>query len=187
MTNESRSRLLEIIKEKSLRTGDEFTLTSGRKSTYFIDGKHTSLDPEGSALLAEAMLEATAGDEVVAIGGMTLGADPIVGATVCLSHLRGRPLKGFIVRKEAKGHGTMNQVEGTIDAGDRVIVVEDVTTTGGSALKAVEAVEAVGAEVARIVTMVDRLEGAVACYAERGYAFTAIFTIKDLGVEPGKE
>jgi orotate phosphoribosyltransferase len=181
--DDARSRLLEIIKERSFRRGD-FTLASGKKSTYYVDGKHTTLDPEGSVLLAEAILDLTAEDDANAVGGLTLGADPIVGATVCTSHQRKRPLKGLIVRKEAKDHGTGQQVEGPFKPGDKVIVVEDVTTTGNSAFKAIQAIEAAGGKVVRVVTMLDRLQGAGRFFAEKGYRFSAIFTIRDLGVSP---
>jgi len=184
--SDSRTRLLEVIKERSFRTGD-FTLASGKKSSYYVDGKHTTLDPEGSALLAEAILDLTAEDDAAAVGGLTLGADPIVGATVCMSHGRSRPLKGIIVRKQAKDHGTGNQVEGSFEAGDKVIVVEDVTTTGNSAFQAIQAIEAAGGQVVRVVTMVDRLQGATEFFAEKGYPFSALFTIRDLGVEPEQE
>ena len=178
----NRARLLDIIKEYSFRTGD-FTLTSGKKSSFYVDGKQTTLNPEGSALLAEAILDVCAGDEADAIGGMTLGADPMVGAAIALSHQRASPLRGFIVRKEIKEHGTSRQIEGPIREGDRVIIIEDTTTTGGSAFKAIEAAEAEGMEVVRVVTMVDRLEGAADAFAERGYTFSPIFTARDLGVE----
>lgn len=183
--NTSRARLLEIIRTRSFKTGD-FTLSSGQKSTYYIDGKQTTLDAEGSALLAEAILETIAGDAVTAVGGLTLGADPIVGATVCLSFLRGRPLRGFIVRKEVKAHGTSRPIEGDLRPGEGVAVIEDVTTTGASAFKAIEAVEAAGGRVLRVVSMVDRLQGAEKAFAERGYAFSPIFTLRDLVHEDGR-
>jgi len=178
----SKERLIEIIKEKSFRTG-EFTLVSGLKSDHYIDGKHTTLDPEGSALLAEAILEIVASDSADAIGGLTLGADPMVGSTTAISHIKGTPLKGLIVRKEAKEHGTGNKIEGTLNAGDRVVVVEDVTTTGGSAWKAVESIRASGGEVVRIVTMVDRLQGAGELFAKEGVPFSSVITVRDLGVD----
>lgn len=174
-----RDRLLAIIKEKSFRTG-EFTLSSGQKSPFYIDGKQTTLDPEGSLLVAEAILDLIKDDEAEAIGGLTLGADPIVGATVCLSQERGRPIRGFIVRKESKDHGTGRRIEGPLRQGENCIIVEDVTTTGASALSAIQAVEDFGARVSRVISLVDRLQGASQEFAARGYIFSPIFTIEDL-------
>ncbi len=178
-------RLIQLLKRDALRTGS-FTLASGRSSHYYVDGRTVTLAAEGAAVIGTGVLEAISDlPEVAAVGGLTMGADPIVGATLGLAGLRGRPeLLGFLVRKEAKGHGTGKLVEGPIAAGMSVVVVEDVTTTGGSALQAVAAVEAMGCKVARIVTVLDRLEGAAAAFAAKGLDFKALVTIRDLGVEP---
>jgi orotate phosphoribosyltransferase len=123
--------------------------------------------------------------EVTAVGGLTLGADPIVGATLAMAGVAGRSgLRGFLVRKEAKAHGTGQAVEGPLEHREIVAVVDDVATSGGSSLKAVEAVEALGCKVAIVIAVLDRLEGASDAFAARGLAFKALVTIRDLGVEP---
>ncbi len=180
-----RNHLVHLLKRDALRTG-EFTLASGRKSHYYVDGRKVTLSAEGASAVAAGVLDAIAGrPEIEAVGGLTMGADPIVGATLALAGQGLRPsLKGFLVRKEAKGHGTGKLVEGPIEAGQTVAIVEDVATTGGSALKAVEAVEAMGAKVACVIALLDRLEGAGAAFEARGLDFYALVTIRDLGVEP---
>ena len=180
-----RNHLVHLLKRDALRTG-EFTLASGRKSHYYVDGRKVTLSAEGAAAVAAGVLDAIAGrPEVEAVGGLTMGADPIVGATLALAGQGNRPgLRGFLVRKEAKGHGTGKLVEGPIEVGQTVAIVEDVATTGGSALKAVEAVEAMGGKVACVIALLDRLEGAGAAFEARGLDFYALVTIRDLGVEP---
>jgi orotate phosphoribosyltransferase len=180
-----RSRLVEVLRRDALRTGT-FTLASGRTSHYYVDGRKVTLSAEGAALVGAGVLAAL--DEwpgVVAVGGLTMGADPIVGATLAVAGLHGRSdLRGFLVRKEAKGHGTGQLVEGPLEPGATVVIVEDVTTTGASALRAAIAVEAMGCTVAGVVAMLDRLEGAAEAFAEKAIAFRALATIQDLGVEP---
>ncbi len=180
-----RGRLVALLTRDALRTG-QFTLSSGRTSHYYVDGRKVTLSAEGAEAVAEGVLAALAGwPEVSAVGGLTMGADPIVGATLALAPSRGwGGLRGFLVRKEAKGHGTGRLVEGPVEAGDVVAVVEDVTTTGGSALKAVDAVEAMGGRVACVISMLDRLEGASEAFAGRAIPFLALTAIRDLGVEP---
>ena len=153
-----RDELLQILLQKSFKKG-EFTLASGQKSNYYIDGKRTSLDSRGSYLIARIFLAMLADDVPDALGGLTLGADPIVGAILSLAGMEDLELGGFIVRKEAKGHGTQSLVEGPVGKGTRVVVIEDVVTTGGSSLRAIEAVRAVGAEVNRVLAIVDREQG----------------------------
>jgi orotate phosphoribosyltransferase len=122
---------------------------------------------------------------VAAIGGLTMGADPIVGATLAVAGAGGRGgLRGFLVRKEAKGHGLGKLVEGPVEPGMEVAIVDDVATTGGSSLQAVDAIEAIGCKVRRVIVVLDRLEGAAAAFAARGLDFRALATIRDLGVEP---
>jgi orotate phosphoribosyltransferase len=159
------SELLALLAERSARRGS-FTLASGRHSTLYIDARLTTMSPEGLALIGPlgraAILRARwGGDDVDAIGGLTMGADPIAYAISYASQLAGdRPaLRAFTVRKEAKAHGTGKLVEGPFIAGDRVVIVEDVITTGGSALRAVEAVRAAGGRVAGVLALVDREEG----------------------------
>ena len=145
-----------------------------------------TLSAEGAALVGLGVLELLAGmPEVAAVGGLTMGADPIVGAALALAGAGDRPgLRGFLVRKEAKGHGTGRLVEGPLEPGEAVAIVDDVATTGGSSLKAVEAVEAPGAGWRVVIAMLDRLEGAAAAFEARGLPFRSLLTIRDLGVEP---
>lgn len=179
---ENRERLLQLLKEKALRFG-EFVLASGKRSDYYINGKLISLDPEGLYLLSEIILEKIKDDKVDAVGGMTLGADPMVGGVISLAGQRGLPLRGFIVRKERKDHGTQSQVEGSLRKGDRVVIVEDVSTTGGSSLKAIKVVEELGCRVVKVIALVDRDEGTKETFARGGYEFEPIFTTSDLGIK----
>ena len=169
-----RSRLRDLLRERSLRFGS-FTLASGRKSTFYFDAKQTTLHPEGAHLVATCLLDLIhdEGIEAEAIGGLTLGADPIVCAVVPVSHLRERPLRGFIVRKEPKDHGTGHQVEGAPPPGTPVVVVDDVVTTAGSTLRAIAAAEAVGLHVVAVLCLVDREEGGAEALA--GYRFCPLF------------
>lgn len=181
-TAECRARLAELIKAHALRFGD-FTLASGQKSTYFIDGKLVTLQSEGAYCLARCILDMLEGLEVDAVGGMSLGADPIAGAVVALAGEQGRPLIGFLVRKQQKDHGTRKQVEGPLPDGARVVMLEDVVTTGGSTLDAIGAVEREkGVKVVSVIAMVDRLQGARENLATRGYELKSVFEITELGV-----
>ena len=178
-----RDRLAVILKERALAFGD-FTLASGQKSTYFIDGKQATLESEGAYCLARLILAEIAEDEVDAVGGMTLGADPIVGATLAAAAVEGRALRGFIVRKERKERGMTDQVAGPLRDGDRVVMLEDVVTTGGMTLKAIEAVERErDVAIVKVIAMVDRLQGAQAAIEAEGFELVSIFTIEDLGVQ----
>lgn len=179
------SPLIALLRSRALRTGS-FTLASGRQSHYYVDGRRVTLAADGAALIGAAVLDRLADfGPVAAVGGLTMGADPIVGATLAEAGRRGRgDLLGFLVRKAAKTHGTGQLVEGPVEPGTTVVVVEDVTTTGASALQAVDAVAALGCRVAGIITLLDRLEGAAAAFAARGLAFAPLATIRDLGVEP---
>lgn len=176
-----RTRLSELIQDKALRRG-EFTLASGRKAHYYLDCRLITLDSVGARLVAEGMLDLLAGDMPNLIGGMAVGADPITGAVVALAGIREIPLRGVIVRKEAKGHGTGKYVEGPYAPGESMVVVEDVVTTGGSALTAIERCEEVGLKVRRVLAIVDRLEGGREAFAERGYDLTTLFTVRDFGL-----
>ena len=177
--------LIQLLQDRALRTG-QFTLASGKPSHYYVDGRKVTLAADGARLIASAVLDRI--DQlgaVAAVGGLTMGADPIVGATLALAGAGRRPdLLGFLVRKAAKGHGTGQLVEGPVSTGMGVVIVEDVTTTGGSALQAVDAVEALGCRVVEVVTVLDRLEGAAEAFAARDLPFHALVTIRDLGVEP---
>ena len=175
MLARDRERLKELLREHSLMFG-EFTLRSGKKSSFYFDSKRTTLLPEGAYLVAAEVLHTLreARVEAEAIGGMTLGADPIVCPVAALSHLDGPPLRAFIVRKEAKEHGTGRQIEGLLEPGSRVVVVDDVVTTAGSTLRAIEAVEAAGHTVAAVVCIVDREEGGTEKLSSR-WRFLPIF------------
>ncbi len=182
---DDREALIALLKRDALRTGT-FTLASGRTSHYYVDGRKVTLGAEGAALVGASILRLLADlPSVQAVGGLTMGADPIVGATLALAGTGGRPgLRGFLVRKETKGHGTGRLVEGPVESGMDVVIVDDVATTGGSSLQAVDAVEAIGCRVVRVIAVLDRLEGAEAAFAARGLDFRALVTIRDLGVEP---
>jgi orotate phosphoribosyltransferase len=153
-------RLLSILAERSTRRG-QFTLASGRQSTLYIDARLTTMSPDGLALIGPLALAALrqAGWQVDAIGGLTLGADPISYAIAYASAVTEAPLRAFTVRKEAKAHGTGRLVEGPFREGDRVAVIEDVITTGGSALRAVKAIQDAGGSVSGVLALVDREEG----------------------------
>ncbi len=156
----NRERLRELLKRNSLLFGD-FTLASGRKSSFYFDSKRTTLLPEGAFLTAQEVLHVIRehGIGATAIGGMTLGADPIVCPVAALSHLEGPPMRAFIVRKDAKGHGTGRAIEGAPEPGTKVVVVDDVVTTAESTLRAIEASVAAGLDVVAVVCLVDREEG----------------------------
>ena len=174
----SRARLAEIIRKRSFGRG-EITLASGRKSDFYFNLKPTMLDPEGATLLAELTYEALKDDGLDYIGGLEMGAVPLAGAIAQLSWIKGHPIAAFFVRKKPKEHGAKLAIEGLAKGeslhGKRVVIVEDVTTTGGSALKAVEAVRETGAEVALVLTMVDRDEGATENFAQAGLPFRSLY------------
>lgn len=159
-TEETKKRLMEIILEKSFRYSEEpFTLSSGLKSNFYFDCKKTTLDPEGMNLVGRIIFEMLKDTNVDAVGGLSLGADPIANAVALVSFQEGRPIRPFIVRKEAKGHGTKSKIEGNINAGDRVAVLDDVVTTGASTITALEAAREAGLVVDRVIVLVDREEG----------------------------
>ncbi len=178
---DSKKRLGEILLAKAIKFGD-FTLASGQKSNYYINCRMATLDSEGLYLIAEQMLDKLDGIAIDAVGGLTLGADPIIGAMTALAYQRGQKLVGFIVRKEAKDHGTRNLVEGPLTAGMKVAIVEDVATTGGSAGKAVEAAKAMGCQIIKVMAIVDRRQGAEEKFKEMGIAFDPIFRKEELGL-----
>jgi orotate phosphoribosyltransferase len=175
----ARSRLKEIIAKRSFGLG-EVTLASGRKSHFYFNLKPTMLDPEGAALLAQLSLEALAKEKLDAIGGLEMGAVPISGAVAAMSWISGKPLPNFFVRKKPKEHGAKLLVEGLTKGesltGKTVAIVEDVTTTGESALKAANAAQESGARVSLVLTIVDRQEGATDTFSKAGLRFHALFT-----------
>lgn len=178
-----RGRLLALIREKSLKRAKEgaFRLASGRASPFYFDMKPVLLDPEGANLIADSILRLLAREEFDFIGGLAMGAIPIVGA-VCTRSLASRPVSGFFVRPSQKERGTEGLVEGNIAPDARVVLVEDVTTTGGSALKAAEAVWSMGCTVVKAVTIVDRLEGAKENLKAKGIELVALYTREDFGL-----
>jgi len=181
---DDRARLIELLRELSYERR-KVVLASGRESDFYVDGKQTTLHAEGAALVGKLILEKIRSSELTidGVGGLTMGADPIATATSLLSSLDGGSLvHAFYVRKEAKGHGTKTYVEGrkNLPDGSKVIVVEDTSTTGGSAWKAVERCRNEGLDVVMLLTVVDRLEGAGEFIAERGMTLESLVTIKDL-------
>lgn len=169
-----RARLKTLITELSVLTGREFTLTSGRKSTILFDMKKILLDPEGANLVAQAVVERMADGEADYIGGLAMGAIPLVSA-VCMRSHGIRPVRGFYVREKPKTHGTLNRIDGHIADGAKVILFDDVTTTGGSTMKAVQAVRERGCFVSKVFTIVDRQEGAREALAAEGIELVALF------------
>jgi orotate phosphoribosyltransferase len=173
-----RQKLLAIISRASLLQGREFRLTSGGSSNFFIDLKKTMLDPEGASLLADLLFDKIRSENVDCIGGMETGAIPIV-AVVCMRSWPEKPVKGFFIRKEAKGHGTDQRIDGPLDRGSRVILFEDVTTTGSSLMRAVDQTRQFQCTVLKVIAVVDRLEGAVENFRKAGIIFEALFTRRD--------
>jgi orotate phosphoribosyltransferase len=182
-----REALIALVREKALKFG-EFTLTSGKKASYYLDGKQVTLNPAGARLVAEGILEMLQGDAMpAAVGGMSIGADPITAAVVTMSAVRGTPVAGFMVRRQPKGHGTNQYIEGPVRPGDKVAILEDVVTTGGSSLAAIERAEAFGLNVARVIAIIDRMEGGAEAFASRGYEFSSLLSIRDFGIEPPQD
>jgi orotate phosphoribosyltransferase len=174
-----RQHLLDLLCHLAYKEGD-FVLSSGQKSTYYINGKQVTLHPEGAVATGRILLAMLPSD-TDAVAGLTLGADPIVSAVSVISVYEGRSIPALIIRKEAKGHGTQAYIEGaTLAPGSKVVVLEDVVTTGQSAMKAVERLRAAGYSVDRVLTLVDRQQGGAQFYASQGLQFEAIFTIQDL-------
>jgi orotate phosphoribosyltransferase len=174
-----RARLLEIVKAKSLLKG-RFQLVSGGFSDYYLDMKPTTFDAEGAALVADIVFSLLSEDQdVTAIGGLELGAVPVIVAVVARSWPE-RPIAGFVVRKETKGHGTDQKIDGCFTDKSTVVLIDDVTTKGGSVMQAVRAVRERGATVKKIITLVDRLEGAAENLAAAGIPLVPVFTTRDL-------
>lgn len=183
---EERNRLLTLARQAA--SFGTFTLASGKTSDFYFDGRLVTLHPEGMWLIARAihrLLPEEAG--VTAVGGPTLGADPIATATALVGYREfGRHWDAFLVRKEAKAHGAGKQIEGRpLTAGSRVVVVEDTVTSGGSVLRAIDSIRATGAEIVRVIALLDREEGAAEAFAQAGYAFTPLLTRGDLAESAG--
>jgi orotate phosphoribosyltransferase len=178
-----RQRLIALFHERALKFGD-FTLASGKKSTYYLDGKQISLHSEGLRLVSLGLLDLLKDVPFDAIGGMSIGADPIIGGVLTVAAEQQKSLDGFLVRKEAKGHGTNRFIEGPVRPGAKVIVIDDVVTTGGSALQAVDRIVEFGCTVVGVVGIVDRKEGGAANFAARQLPFRALLAIEDFGITP---
>jgi orotate phosphoribosyltransferase len=177
-----KDKLFSLLERQALKRG-EFVLSSGKTSKYYLDGRVITLTPEGAYLAGSIILNSIAGENIAAIGGPTLGADPITGAVAVLSHINKIPIKTFIVRKAMKEHGMQRQVEGPeLKKGERVILVDDVATTGKALIEAKAALDALGVEIVRAMVIVDRLEGAKENLGKSGLKLDSIFTIKDFGL-----
>jgi orotate phosphoribosyltransferase len=159
--DQKRTRLAEIILEKSFQYREDppFKLVSGKTSFYYFNCKPTTLNPEGMNLIGEILFEMLGQSEATAAGGLTLGADPIANALSVISFQKGRPIRSFIVRKDIKDHGTKGVIEGDVKAGEKVVILDDVITTGGSTLTAIERARAAGLVVERVIALIDREEG----------------------------
>lgn len=186
---DARAQLIDYISREAVFHGD-FTLTSGKKATYYIDLRRVSLDHRVAPLIGQVMVDLLAsvpsvdGRGVDAVGGLTMGADPVAAAVLHQAAARGLSYDAFVVRKEPKDHGRGKQVEGPDLAGRRVVVLEDTSTTGGSPLKAVEALLKVGAEIAAVAVVVDRATGAREVIEAAGYPYFAAIGLAELGLEP---
>jgi orotate phosphoribosyltransferase len=179
-----RHGLIALIRDEAVFHGD-FTLSSGKKATYYVDMRKLTLDHRAAPAIGRIMLDLIRDiPGVVAVGGLTLGADPIANAIMHESARTETPLDAFVVRKEPKDHGRGRQVEGADVAGKRVVVVEDTSTTGQSALKAVEALRKEGAEVVAVAVIVDRATGAQAAIEDAGLEWRAAVTLEDLQLDP---
>jgi orotate phosphoribosyltransferase len=182
-TNEDKARLIEIVREKSFSNDREITLASGRKSMLYFNMKPTMMDPEGAAIIADMIIDKLEGHDVDYVGGLEMGAVPIVSMVSPASFRRGRPIRAFFVRKTAKGHGTQALIEGLAPGdslkGKHVVIMEDVTTTGGSALKAALAAREAGAKVDTILTLLDRQEGAAEALEADGVKLVSLLTASD--------
>lgn len=178
-----RQYLIRLFHERALKFGD-FTLASGKKSSYYLDGKQISLHSSSLRQVSHGLLDLLSDVAFDAIGGMTIGADPIVGGVLVAAAECGRSIDGFLVRKEAKGHGTQRYIEGPVRPGAKVVVIDDVVTTGGSALQAVDRIVEFGCEVVCVVGIVDRKEGGAANFAARNLPFRSLLTIEDFGIAP---
>jgi orotate phosphoribosyltransferase len=178
----ARAALRDHVLRHSVKRGD-FTLKSGAKSTWFLDTKQTACRPDGIVLVADVALELIP-DEATAIGGLTLGADPVAFGVAAVAATRGRELRSFTVRKQAKDHGVTGRVAGALQPGDKVVITEDTVTRGTSLFEAVDVVEAFGAEPVLITVIVDRGDTCAAMAAAAGIAYAPMLTAADLGFGP---
>jgi orotate phosphoribosyltransferase len=156
-----KQRLTEIIIERSFQYREDppFTLASGKTSNYYFNCKPTTMDPEGMYLIGHILFEKLRDSDITAAGGLTLGADPIANALSMVSYQKGKPIKSFVVRKDVKGHGTKSPIEGNVGRGEKVVIIDDVITTGGSTITAIEISKEAGLLIDRVVALIDREEG----------------------------
>lgn len=180
-TQDHRRRLLELIKRDAVFKG-EYILSSGKKSNHYVDMRLITLSSEGAYLIANILFDELKNEDIDAIGGLTMGADPIAAAYAAISFLRGKPTYAFIVRKEEKKHGKNRLIEGPLKKGAKAAIVDDVATTGGSLIKAIEAVEQEGGTVVKVISIVDRGEGASQELAKKGYTLHSFYNLKDMGL-----
>ena len=173
-----REKLLTIIRRQSLLQNRDFRLASGGSSNFFFDMKRTMFHPEGASLVTDLLFDALKEEDFDYIGGLETGAIPIVAA-LCVRSWPEKPIRGFFVRKEVKGHGTDQRVDGLLERGSKVILVEDVTTTGGSAMQAVNEAQQYECAILKVISVVDRLEGAEENFRAAGIKFEALFTWRD--------
>jgi len=177
-----KEKLFNLLNQEALKRG-KFVLSSGKESNYYLDGRVITLSPQGAYLVASIILKMLEDKTVDAAGGPTLGADPIVGALAALSYINKQPIKTFIVRKQAKEHGTQQQIEGpALKPGDRVILVDDVATSGKAILEAKQALDRIGVITEQAIVIVDRSQGAVENLAKAGLKLESIFKIADFGL-----
>ena len=178
---ELKEKLFNLLNQEALKKG-KFLLSSGKESNYYLDGRVITLNPQGAYLVANIILDMLKGEVLDAIGGPTLGADPIAGALAVLSYINEQPIKTFIVRKQAKEHGTLQQVEGPkLKNGDRVILIDDVATSGKAILEAKQALDKIGVIADKAIVIVDRNQGAADNLAKVGIKLESIFKIADFG------
>ena len=182
--HEMKERLAEIIRKKSFayRDNPPFILTSGRTSNFYFNCKPTTLDSEGMNLIGEIVFEMLRDTDVTAAGGLTLGADPIANALSLISYQRGKPIKSFIVRKEVKGHGTKSAIEGDVRPGEKIVILDDVITTGGSTITAIERAREAGLVIERVIVLIDREEGGRENIREKGHVdrIDAVLTAREI-------
>jgi orotate phosphoribosyltransferase len=178
MSSVLKTKLLELILKKAFKYSEEpiFKLVSGRMSNYYFNCKAVALHPEGMYLIGNIIFDFTKGLNIKGIGGLTLGADPIAYAVAYTSYLKGRPVEAFIVRKAPKSHGTMQFIEGNIKKGDKVVIVDDVITTGKSTIEAITRAKEAGLEIVKVLAFIDRQEGGKEAIEALGYKVDSVIT-----------
>ncbi len=177
LNTESAKKLLEVAAKVGAFLRGNFTLSSGKQSTHYFDGKKITLSSEGAYWVGKAILDELEGEHVDAIGGLAIGADPIATAVALVSYQEGKAIDAFVVREVSKEHGTRRKVEGHLKEGSNVVIVDDVITTGGSVIKAIEAVESAKCKVVKVIVLVDRHEGGSDRLRNEGYKLTAILNL----------